>query len=106
MAAVLDVCRAQGIYFLDSRTTAATAAPQAARERGMTIWERDVFLDNTPGKDDMLKELIRALNIANKTGNVIMIGHVWSPALAELLNGLYPELARKGYTFSTISARK
>jgi polysaccharide deacetylase 2 family uncharacterized protein YibQ len=46
------------------------------------------------------------LAIANRTGSVIMIGHVWSPALAELLRELHPELARKGSVFSTISASK
>jgi polysaccharide deacetylase 2 family uncharacterized protein YibQ len=103
MGAVLDVCRAAGIYFLDSRTTAETAVPAAARERGMNVPSRDVFLDNTPSKDDMLNELTKGLKIANRTGSAIMIGHVWSPALAELLRELYPVLSRKGYTFSTIS---
>jgi polysaccharide deacetylase 2 family uncharacterized protein YibQ len=70
----------------------------------MAIWSRDVFLDNLPDKAEMQKELLRALGIANRTGRVIMIGHVWSPALAELLGELYPELARKGYRFSAISA--
>ena len=106
VGAVLDVCREAHIYFLDSRTTSATAVPAAAKARGMDIWERDVFLDNEPSKDAMLKELIRGLGIANRTGSAIMIGHVWSPALAELLRELHPELARKGYVFSTISALK
>jgi polysaccharide deacetylase 2 family uncharacterized protein YibQ len=106
VGAVLDVCREKRIYFLDSRTTSATAVPAAAKERGMGIWERDVFLDNEPSKDSMLNELIRGLKIANKTGSVIMIGHVWSPSLAELLRELHPELARKGYLFSTISLQK
>ncbi|GMO47361.1 MAG: hypothetical protein Pg6C_09530 [Treponemataceae bacterium] len=104
METVLDLCRANGIYFLDSRTTAATAVPAVARTRGIKVWSRDVFLDNTPSKTDMLKELARGLGIANKAGSVIMIGHVWSPALADLLHDLYPVLTRKGYTFTTISA--
>jgi polysaccharide deacetylase 2 family uncharacterized protein YibQ len=105
MEAVLDVCRANGIYFLDSRTTSATAVPAAAQVHGMTAFSRDVFLDNTPSKSDMLKELTGGLKIANKTGSAIMIGHIWSPALAELLRELYPVLVRKGYAFSTISRR-
>ena len=40
IGAVLDVCLENKIYFLDSRTTANTKAPQAALERDMTIFEK------------------------------------------------------------------
>ncbi|WP_255948231.1 divergent polysaccharide deacetylase family protein [Brucepastera parasyntrophica] len=50
MDAVLELVREEGIFFLDSRTTANTAAPAIAREKNMTIWERSVFLDNSQEK--------------------------------------------------------
>jgi polysaccharide deacetylase 2 family uncharacterized protein YibQ len=103
IGAVLDVCRDEGLYFLDSRTTSETAAPRAAADRGFSVWERDVFLDNLNSREEMLKELRRGLGIANKKGRAIMIGHVWSPLLAELLAEEYPSLKERGYRFVTLS---
>ena len=48
---VLDVCKEKGIIFLDSRTNSESKARQAALERGMTILERDIFLDNIQEKN-------------------------------------------------------
>jgi polysaccharide deacetylase 2 family uncharacterized protein YibQ len=102
MTAVLDVCAAGGIYFLDSYTTAGSHAQAAADERGMKIWRRDVFLDNTPDRADVLAQLRRGLEIANRDGQAILIGHVWSPELPSILREVYPELVEKGYRFTTI----
>jgi len=103
IGAVLDVCARENIFFLDSRTSAATKAPQAALERGMKIWERDVFLDNTQNPTDIINQILTGLKIANKNGFVIMIGHVWSSSnLAQIMEELYPIMKEKGYHFSTI----
>jgi polysaccharide deacetylase 2 family uncharacterized protein YibQ len=72
--------------------------------RGMRIWGRDVFLDNTQDKADILEQLHRGLTIADRTGSAILIGHVTSPTLAQILLDEYPGLIEKGYRFSTISA--
>ena len=105
IGAVLDVAAEDGIYFVDSRTTAATKAPQAALERDMSIFERDVFLDDVVNKDEILKQIYRALGIANKKGKAIIIGHVDKSAdiIPALLRDMYPYLKMKGYTFSTPS---
>ena len=51
-----------------------------------------------------LNEINKGINIANKTGSAIMIGHVWSAdVLPALLKEIYPELKSKGYRFSTVS---
>lgn len=100
---VIEICQKQGIFFLDSRTTAATAAPQAALELGAQIWERDVFLDNTQNRADILEQIQRGLAVANKKGYAIMIGHVWSGGnLAQIMEELYPVLKAQGYSFSTV----
>ena len=101
---VLDYAAANGIFFLDSRTTAATQAPQAALERDMKIYIRDIFLDNKETKEEVLAELAKGLAIANRKGYCIMIGHVWSAGLIPpILEALYPELVKKGYRFSVVS---
>lgn len=100
---VLDVCLDEGIWFLDSRTNSATVVPDAAKARGMKLYERDIFLDNSQERADIIAMVEQGLSIADKKGYVIMIGHVWSKDLAAILEELYPELVERGYTFSTVS---
>ena len=105
---VLDVAAEKNIYFVDSRTTAATKAPQAALERDMHIFERDVFLDDVVNKPQILAQIYRALGIANKKGKVIIIGHVDKSAdiIPYLLRDMYPYLQMKGYRFAVPSQLK
>jgi polysaccharide deacetylase 2 family uncharacterized protein YibQ len=103
MEIILSICHDKGIYFLDSRTTADTAAPLIARRRGMKIWERDVFLDNIQEKAAMIRSFHEGLAKAEKRGGAIMIGHVWSSELAATLEELYPEMIEMGYSLSDIS---
>ncbi len=103
IGAVLDVCKAENIFFLDSRTNAETKAPQAALERGMKIYERDIFLDNEPGRDDIIAMIKKGLAVADKKGHAIMIGHIWSDGLAAIISEMYPDLVAQGYVFTDIS---
>ncbi|MDR2053003.1 MAG: divergent polysaccharide deacetylase family protein [Treponema sp.] len=103
METILALCRERGIHFLDSRTTADTAAPEAARLLGMKIGERDVFLDNVQEKAAMVDSLEAGLVRAESRGAAVMIGHTWSPELASVLTELYPGLIGRGYAFSTAS---
>jgi polysaccharide deacetylase 2 family uncharacterized protein YibQ len=103
METVLALCRERGIYFLDSRTTADTAAPEAARRLGIKIGERDVFLDNVQEKAAMVNSLEEGLACAESRGAAVLIGHTWSPELAPALTELYPRLIGQGYVFSTAS---
>ena len=104
MALILQMASENGIYFLDSRTNVETQVPYVARELGYTWYERNIFLDNEKTKENALAELKKGLALANKNGNVIMIGHIWSADfLPALLKEAYPELKEKGYTFSVVS---
>ena len=107
MAVVLQFCSQEGIYFLDSRTNVETKVPYVARELGYSYYERSIFLDNEKTKENALKELKKGLDLANKNGSVIMIGHIWSADfLPAFLQEIYPELKAQGYTFSTVSKSK
>jgi polysaccharide deacetylase 2 family uncharacterized protein YibQ len=103
METVLSLCRERGILFLDSRTTAETAGPKAAKKLGIKIGERDIFLDNSQDRDSMLYYLNSGLRRAEEKGAAVMIGHTWSPALGSLLTELYQDLTARGYRFSTLS---
>jgi polysaccharide deacetylase 2 family uncharacterized protein YibQ len=103
METVLALCREQGIYFLDSRTTADTVVPLVARRMGITIGERDVFLDNIQERASMIRYVEDGLRRADQRGSAVMIGHTWSAELADTLESLYPDLVARGYSLSTIS---
>jgi polysaccharide deacetylase 2 family uncharacterized protein YibQ len=101
METILAFCVENGLYFLDSRTTAETVVPSAARQLGIKIGERDVFLDNGQDRDSMLQYITIGLEKAGKNGSAVMIGHTWSPALAPLLADQFPRFIENGYTIKT-----
>jgi polysaccharide deacetylase 2 family uncharacterized protein YibQ len=103
METVLALCRERGIYFLDSRTTAETAAPEAARRLGMKIGERDVFIDNVQDRASFKKYINDGLLRAERKGAAVMIGHTWSGELAATLTELYGEMTARGYSLTTVS---
>jgi polysaccharide deacetylase 2 family uncharacterized protein YibQ len=103
MEIVLSLCREHRIHFLDSRTTAETAAPAAAKRLGIRIGERDIFLDNIQERASMIHYAEEGLERAKQKGAAVMIGHTWSPALAPVLSELYPGFLEQGYTLSTVS---
>ena len=100
---ILRFCIERGLFFLDSRTTAETVIPSLARRLGLKIAERDVFLDNEQDRDSMLRYISTGLTRAQRNGSAVMIGHVWSPALAPLLTEQFPVLTIQGYTLKTVS---
>ncbi len=108
MLDVLQVVKEKGIYFVDSRTTSATKAPQAAQLLGLNIFSNDVFLDNEVERNAILKQIYKGLSVANKNGRVVMIGHIdkSSDIIPKLLSEMYPELRDKGYKFATLSMIK
>ena len=105
MSVILKLANEEGIYFLDSRTNSETKVPYVANLMGYSYYERNIFLDNEKTKENALQELKKGLEIANKKGSVIMIGHIWSANfLPSFIMEVIPELQEKGYTFSTVSA--
>lgn len=106
MGAVLEVAAERGVFFLDSRTTSNSAVPQAALERDLPYIARYApFLDNKIDRTAMLNELYKGLEVANKNGYAVMIGHVDKSVnvLPQLLTDIYPYLVQAGYKFATPS---
>lgn len=105
METVLKYASENGIYFLDSRTNVNTSVPAVASGLGLSYYERNGrFLDNIKTRENAITEIRRNLDIANRDGVVIMIGHIWSADfLPAALMEVYPELIEKGYTFKTVS---
>jgi polysaccharide deacetylase 2 family uncharacterized protein YibQ len=103
MKVVLEFCCENGLYFLDSRTIAGTVVPKVAREAGVSIAERNIFLDNEQDMSAIEMYLEQGLDIARKKSIAVMIGHTWSPELAGILADSYTALSAEGYVFLTVS---
>ena len=108
MSAVLDVVAEKHIFFLDSRTTARSVVAKVAKEKNMAVWERAIFIDNDKSRAAMETQIKKGLSIARQKGSAIMIGHVFTVELAELLTEMYPALIEDGFSLSEIAqvARK
>jgi polysaccharide deacetylase 2 family uncharacterized protein YibQ len=103
MRPLLEISKDSAILFLDSRTIADTVAPQIARQIGVPIAERDIFLDNEQDRASILAAIEAGCKRAEQNGKAILIGHAWTPRLAAILTELYPQLIQKGYAFATVS---
>ncbi len=99
MGDVIDVLKTHGgLFFIDSRTNAASVGESLASAAGIPTASRDVFLDN---KDDVAyseAQLRAAAAIAKRTGSAIAIGHPRATTL-EAVRALIPEFQSEGIQF-------
>ena len=106
MGAVLTVTKERGIYFLDSRTTSQSSVPDVASSLNLSYLARYApFLDNEINRSSMLQMIYKGLEVANKNGYAVMIGHVDKSVdvLPQLLSDIYPYLVQAGYTVTVPS---
>lgn len=82
-------------FFIDSRTTHETLIPLAAREAGVPVAERKVFLDNDDDPQLIRKQFETLVQFARENGCAVAIGH-FRPATVNLLKDLLPELDKRG----------
>ena len=103
MKAVMEVCKSRGMFFLDSRTNSQSVCKNVASEYGVKLYERNIFLDNTPNQSDMIAMFKSGIEYAKKNGSVVMIGHVWSGKnLADVLQKMYDEYYPQGFIFGEL----
>jgi uncharacterized protein len=95
MNVVMAAIRERGLYFIDSRTTAATVAYDAAESAGVPAASRKVFLDDTPTREAVLAQLDLAVRDARRDGSAIAIGHPRPATVAALTEGV-PRLRTEG----------
>ena len=75
MRAVMGELKKRGLFFLDSFTTPKTVSFSIAKEYGIPILKRDIFLDNEDNQVAIRKQIRLAEEAARKTGYAIAIGH-------------------------------
>lgn len=95
MAELMPALHERGLFFIDSRTTAATVAFDAAKRAGVLAASRKVFLDDTPSREAILAQLNLAVRDASRDGFAIAIGHPHPATLAALSEGV-PRLEAHG----------
>src|SRR4029077_3480607 len=95
MQALMPALRQRGLFFVDSRTTAATVAYDTAEHDGVRAASRKVFLDDTPTREAILAQLDLAARDARRDGWSIAIGHPHPATIAALREGV-PRLEARG----------
>ncbi|MFV1973384.1 MAG: divergent polysaccharide deacetylase family protein [Thiohalobacterales bacterium] len=92
-----------GLFFVDSRTTAATVARRIAAEYRVPSIERNVFLDHDRQPDAVQAQFRRLVRIAQRDGVALGIGHPYP----ETLEVLSRELALLGdYNVQMVSVNR
>jgi uncharacterized protein len=98
MQALMPALRGRNLFFVDSRTTAATVAYAAAERAGVPAASRKVFLDDNPTKEAVLAQLELAARDASRDGSAIAIGHPHPATIAALAHAV-PQLEARGVRF-------
>lgn len=94
MYQIFSVIKKEKLFFIDSRTTAATLCKPSARLLRIPFAERDVFLDHENKTDAIRKQVMQLIREATENGEAIGIGHP-HPATYRVLHEMLPELKRK-----------
>jgi uncharacterized protein len=96
MSELMPVLRERNLFYIDSRTTAATVAYDAARKAGVRAGFRNVpFLDDVEEVGAVRKQLLVALRGAHEKGEAIAIGHPHRATLAAL-HEILPQAKAQG----------
>ncbi len=95
MQELMPARRERGLFFVDSRTTAATVAYTTAEEEGVPAASRKVFLDDVATVKAVRAQLELAARDAQRNGSAIAIGHP-HPATIAALNEAVPQLEARG----------
>jgi polysaccharide deacetylase 2 family uncharacterized protein YibQ len=75
MSVVLQEIKKRALFYVDSRTTSQTVAYTVAKQIGVPVASRTMFLDNDLSTQAMEFQLERLLAVARESGAAIGIGH-------------------------------
>jgi hypothetical protein len=103
MSELMRVLKEDGVFYVDSRTTAETVAYDTARRAGVKTAFRNVpFLDDVQDKDAVKKQLRVAIQRAKQQGEAIAIGHPHAATL-EALREILPQVKNEGVQLVFVS---
>ncbi len=91
------------LFFIDSRTTAATLAANLAKQHHVPHLSRDIFLDNVVSPEAIQVQFKKLIKIAQKYGAAVAIGHPHKETLSVLKNELPALESRYGVKLIPLS---
>ncbi|MBO9549793.1 divergent polysaccharide deacetylase family protein [Pseudomonas sp.] len=95
MAWLMGELQRRHLFFVDSRTSAATVAAAEAQAQGLAHVSRDVFLDDVRTTEAITGQLQQGIALARKQGSAVLIGHPY-PQTLEVLERELPRLKSQG----------
>ncbi|RKX84263.1 MAG: hypothetical protein DRP57_06275 [Spirochaetes bacterium] len=102
MDVVMEYLAENGKYFVDSKTTSKSVAEAAAKKYNVPYFSRDIFIDNDSEKEKIKGWIEKGIELAERKGYAILIGHVKSPQILDMLNSLRGILEAKNIKLTTI----
>jgi|GEM_PF-1348795 len=95
MRTVLEAIKAQGLFFLDSRTSSNSIGYSLAQHLAVNSCERTVFIDNLQEENAIWAKLVELCAQAERGEKAIGIGHPY-PATIRVLEKRLNELEKRG----------
>lgn len=90
------------LFFVDSRTSAATVAAAEAQAQALGHVSRDVFLDDVRTTEAITTQLQQGVALAHRQGSAVLIGHPY-PQTLQVLEQQMPRLKSQGIELITLS---
>lgn len=103
MKRILELLREDGMFFVDSRTTSSSVALTEARNLGLAVAGRDLFLDNEADVAKITSQINKLVKLAQRRGQAIGICHP-HPETVKALARVVPQLRRRGIEIVAVSA--
>jgi hypothetical protein len=98
MRPILHELVARDLFFLDSRTSAASVGYELALELGLAATQRQIFLDSDPSPGAVAEQFAKLLEVARSRGAALAIGHPRGDTFA-MLEREVPRALAAGYEF-------
>jgi len=101
MAWLMGELQQRHLFFVDSRTSAATVAAAEAQRIGLANVSRDVFLDDVRTTEAITAQLQEGVALARRQGSSVLIGHPYPQTLGVLEREM-PRLRSQGIELITL----
>ena len=85
MKVVMSAAKEEGVFFLDSKTTAKSVGEKLAQKMGVKTASRSIFLDNSQDKEYIRGQIEELISVAKKNGTAIGIGHPHPETISVLI---------------------
>jgi uncharacterized protein len=76
MKIILEVCKENGLYYLDSKTASKSVIPKIANELSVPFLENNMFIDHIYSEQHIFQQALKLSNQLDEHEQLIAIGHV------------------------------